>query len=87
MKYLKAFFRTINSFCVRHSREIFFSAVGFFVACLLWVALLLLPSCRGLWSFDLKGESEKGKVHTTVNYVDNEIAVSGNGENSEKSEE
>ena len=72
---LKNFFHRFYSFCVAHSREVRFSAVGFCVATVLWGSLFVFTSCRGLWSVDFKGESDKGKITTTVNYVDNDIAV------------
>lgn len=79
MEKIKDFFHAFYSFCVRHGREFFFSAIGFIVASVLWATLFLLPSCRGLWTMDFKGETEKGSVTTKINYVDNDIAVGCDG--------
>ena len=74
MEKIRQFFRTFYSFCVSHKREIFISLMAFFIVLAGILFIANFSSCRGLWTMDFKGESEKGSVTTKINYVDNDIA-------------
>lgn len=68
-----------NSFFRSHAREIFFFGIGFFTACVLWVCVLLLPSCRGAWTWDFKAEAEDKRITTKVDFVESVSSVGCDG--------
>ena len=79
MDFLKRIVNKLNSFFRSHAREIAFFGIGFLSSCVLWVSLVMFTSCRGLWSWDFKAESDKGKISTKVDFIESVPSVGCDG--------
>ena len=78
-KRFKRLFSITNSFFRSHAREISFFGIGFLIACVLWVCVLLLPSCRGAWTWDFKAEADNKKILTKVDFIESVTSVGCDG--------
>ena len=79
MDFLKRIANKLNSFFRSHAREIAFFGIGFFTSFILWCSVFLFTSCRGLWTWDFKAESDKGKISTKVDFVESVPSVGCDG--------
>lgn len=78
-KRIVRFLSKVNSFFRSHVREISFFGIGFFTACLLWLCVLLLPSCRGAWTWDFNAEAENKRISTKVDFIESVPSVGCDG--------
>lgn len=65
---MKRIFQKLFSFCASHGKQIALFTMGFFVSAILFVCILLLPSCRGFWKADVEIKGKDTQVTTTIDY-------------------